>query len=235
MCRHPAGGRQIGPIPVVGIAREIVAHERLPLLQCGLLTRGQIEFDTQVRYFDAALEAGRIDPLRRRRARLRGRPPAVFAPRVEEWREHLVGFAAVLDDPARRNQIWRPRRFQRYAAEGVANGVVASAAERSEVGRHMHGCGADGFGKRGNSRVRLAPSHHQPAVQSVAQFTQRVVEVLQPPRPGRRLQPGVQHVAGQHLTVRLRRVQQGRQVAQPQIPPEPQQSGHAIDAARISG
>ena len=96
---------------------------------------------------------------------------------------------------------------------------VASAAERSEVGRHMHGCGADGFGKRGNSRVRPAPSDHQPAVQSVAQFTQRVVEVLQPPRPGRRLQPGVQHVAGQYLTIRLRRIQQGRQVAQPQIPP----------------
>ena len=74
----------------------------------------------------------------------------------------------------------------------------------------------------------------EPAVEAVVHIAQGVVEVLQSAPPRRCLQPRVQDVAGEHLAVGGRRVQQGGQVVQPQIAPEPQQCGHAIDAARIS-
>ena len=63
------------------------------------------------------------------------------------------------------------------------------------------------------------------------QIAQCVIQVLQPARPRRRFQPRVQHITGQHLTVGGGRVEQRWQVVQPQIAPEPQQCGHAIDAA----
>ena len=72
------------------------------------------------------------------------------------------------------------------------------------------------------------------SVEAVVHIAKGVVELLQSAPPRRCLQSRVQDVAGEYLAVGGRRVQQGGKVMQPQIAPEPQQCGHAIDAARIS-
>ena len=92
------------------------------------------------------------------------------------------------------------------------------AAERGEVGRDVHRRRADGFGQRGNLLIRAPTGHHQTSVERLVELAQRVVEVLQPPRSRRRIQARVEHIAGQHLAVGLRGVQQRRKIAQPQIP-----------------
>ena len=86
-------------------------------------------------------------------------------------------------------------------------------------------------GIRFSGRPRVTSSRPSRLSRSVAQ---RVVEELQPTRARRCLQPWVEHVAGEHLTIGGRGVEQGRQVVQSQIAAEPQQRGHAIDAARNS-
>ncbi|BBZ07234.1 hypothetical protein MDOR_14030 [Mycolicibacterium doricum] len=77
-----------------------------------------------------------------------------------------------------------------------------------------------------------APAHYeQPAAELLAQLAQCVVQVLPPARTRRPVQSRVQDVAGEHLTAALRRIDQCRQIAQPQIAAEPQHRGHDLGSA----
>ncbi len=232
--RHPAGAVEVGPVAVLVVVGESVPNKLLPLTPgCGF-PGGQLQLDPGVGNGHAAGDLFGIYPLRRFRAGGRRRPPAVLAPRAVEGGEDLVGRAVVLGDPAGRYQVGRSRLLQRHITERVANRVVAASAERRVVRGHVHRCCADRLGQRWNSLLWTAPGHLQAAVEAVAQVSQCVVEILQPTRPRRRLEPGVQDVAGEYVAVGACSVKQWRQVVKSQIAPEPQQSGHAIDAARIS-
>ena len=238
MRRHPAGGGQVRPVAVLGVVLESLLRERLPLTPGRALACGQLQFDSEVGDVHPAGNVLRIDPLCGFRAGRRRRPPAVLAPRGVERGEHLVRCAVVLGHPSRRHQVGRSRLLERHPvpdpAERVAYRVVATAAERRVVRGHVHRRCADRLRQRGNSFLRTATGHLQSPVEAVAHVAQRVVEVLQPAPSRRCLQPWIQDVAGEHLAVGGRGVEQGGQVVQPQIAPEPQQCGHAIDAARNS-
>ena len=238
MRRHPAGGGQVRPVAVLGVVLESLLRERFPLTPGRALARGQLQLDSEVGDVHPAGNVLRIDPLCGFRTGRRRVPPAVPAPRVVERREHFVGRAVVLGHPSRRHQVGRSRLLERHPvpdpAEHVAYRVVAPAAERGVVRGHVHRRGTDRLRQRRNSFLRTATGHLQSPVEAVAQVAQCVVEVLQPAPPRRCLQPWIQDIAREHLAVGVRGVEQGGQVVQPQIASEPQQCGHAIDAARNS-
>ena len=181
--RHPAGGVEVGAVSVVGVIVETVLHERFPLPPGRCFPGGWLQLDAGVGDVDSAGDVGGIDPPRRLRAGLGGRPPAVAAPGAEEWGEDLVGRAVVLGDPARRHEICRSRLLERNVTQRIADRVVASPTERREVRGHVHRRRADRLGQHGNSLLGTAARHHQAPVEAVAQIAQRVVEVLQPTLP----------------------------------------------------
>ena len=235
MCRHAAARIEIRAVAVVGVPVEPVAQERLPLLPGRRLARRQLQFDTVVGDVGQprlAGHLGRVDPPRRRLRRLRRLAPAVSAPRLIERCEDLVGRAVVLGHPPGRHQIGRAGGDQVDVTQRLSNLLVAASAVGREVLGHMHRIGADLLGQRRDASLRVTARHQQPSVEPFVQIAQRVVEVLHPARPGRRLQRGIQDVAREHVFGAVGSSEQRRMIGQPQIAAKPQHSGHDIDAAR---
>ncbi len=195
----------------------------------GVLAGGQFEVDTRVGDLDdtgTPSHIGRVDPASPSSV------PDSAGPRQPCLRQAskngvntLYGVPSPLVTRPGDTRYGEPvatSSARRRARRGPRRRAAARTGEKS-CG-HVHRRGADRLGQRRNSLLGSTAGDQQPAVEAVAELAQRVVEVLQPPRARRGLQPRVEDVAGEHLAVGpCRGVQQGGQVVQAQIATEPQQ------------
>ena len=232
MNRQPARTRQVRTVAMVGVPAQGRVAELGPPVQRGRLAR--LRQPQAGRQFRVRRYAGRVSAGQPAHAGAGGvgRPaPAVPPPSPVERRVHAERLAVVLAHPARRDRVRRAGADQAHPLrQRRRDPLVPFPPVRAEVGGDVHRRRPDLAGDAGDDVLRPAPQQDQPPVQGRVERAQGAIEERQPGSPARPAQRVVEHEQCQHpVAGGVTGRQQGRVVPEPQIPTEPQHTGHSGD------